>query len=151
MNFFRLFCFTVTLCLMGVSGVSAQDAPTDSLGELAARSDFYVGAAVSIPLLRNDAVYAETLARQFNMVTPENVMKMETLQPERGRFDFSQGDTLVNFAEAHGMRVRGHTLVWHNQLPRWLTSGTFSRDEAIQLLHDHIYTVLGHYKGRIAV
>ncbi len=48
------------------------------------------------------------------------------------------------------MAVHGHTLVWHNQLPSWFVNGSFSRDEAIQLLHDHISTVVGHYKGRIA-
>ena len=128
----------------------AQDQPADyTLRDLADRDNIHIGAAVAIPALRNDTVYADTLAREFNLVTPENVMKMDTIHPAQDRFDFSQGDTLVDFAEAHGMQVRGHTLVWHQQLPGWLTNGTFTRDEAIQLLHDHIATVVGHYKGRV--
>ncbi len=146
---FKLLLMTAVLAmLVGVSVTAAQDGG-DSLRNLAGRLNFHVGAAVSIPALQNDTLYADTLAREFNMVTPENVMKMDTLQPRQGEFDFSQGDALVDFAEAHDMQVRGHTLVWHNQLPGWLISGTFTRDQAIQLLHGHISTVVGHYKGRV--
>lgn len=146
----------VVLLLLSASVISAQDS-TEAPGVQSATSmrdlapeGFHIGAAVSIPSLRTDSTYADTLAREFNMVTPENVMKMQTIQPQRGTFSFTQGDQLVDFAEAHGMLVHGHTLVWHNQLPNWFVNGSFSRDEAIQLLHDHIETVVGHYKGRIA-
>ncbi len=145
----KLALIVVALVLLSASVISAQDTPSYSLRGLAPEG-FHIGAAVSIPSLKNDETYAATLAREFNMVTPENVMKMETIQPQRGTFSFTQGDALVNFAEANGMAVHGHTLVWHNQLPSWFVNGTFSRDEAIQLLRDHIYTVVGHYKGRIA-
>ena len=56
-----------------------------------------------------------------------------------------RSDRIVEFAEAHGQRVRGHTLVWHRQNPAWLTGGTFTRDELIAVLHDHIATLVGRY------
>ncbi len=146
MLFNRLPLLVAAMLIVGTKTSAVQPAP---LRDLADKQNFHIGAAVAIPALKNDPTYADTLAREFNIVTPENVMKMETLQPQRGHFDFSQGDMLVDFAEAHHMLVHGHTLVWHNQLPGWLTSGTFTRDEAIQLLHDHIFTVLEHYQGRV--
>jgi endo-1,4-beta-xylanase len=47
------------------------------------------------------------------------------------------------------MKIRGHTLVWHNQLPSWLTGGNFTRDELISILRDHILTFVGRYRGRV--
>jgi endo-1,4-beta-xylanase len=90
------------------------------------------------------------LASEFDVLTPENDMKHERLQPAQGVYDFSGADALVAFAEAHAMRVRGHTLVWHRQLAPWLTAGNWTADEAKALLQDHIETVVGHYKSRVA-
>ena len=84
------------------------------------------------------------------MLTPENAMKFGLVHPEPDRYDFADADYIVGFAEAHGMQVRGHNLVWHFQLPTWLTEGTWTRDELIDILHQHITTVVGHYRGRVA-
>lgn len=108
-----------------------------------------VGTAVDMAALAEDATYRKTVAREFNSVTAENVMKWETVQPERGVYDFAAGDELVDFARANGQQVRGHTLVWHNQLPKWLTEGDFSREELRSILREHITTVVRHYRGRI--
>ena len=80
--------------------------------------------------LADDATYRAAVGAQFDTVTPENVMKWEVVEPEQGHFDFTQADTLVAFARAHGQKVRGHTLVWHNQLPAWLTSRRLDRGRA---------------------
>ena len=109
-----------------------------------------IGAAVDADALAREATYREVLGREFNLVTPENAMKFGPLHPEPDRYDFEQADAIVDFAEAHGMQVRGHTLVWHNQLPRWLTTGQFSRDELVAILREHIQTVVGRYRGRVA-
>ncbi len=109
-----------------------------------------LGTAVAVEPLENDSLYKQTLERKFKVVTPENAMKFENLQPSRGQYDFRNSDTLVDFAEARGMQVRGHTLVWHAQLPDWLTQGSFTRDELIGILREHITTVVGHYRGRVA-
>jgi len=105
---------------------------------------------VNVDALESDAAYARLLAREFDLVTPENALKFSVVQPERRRFDFTRADALVAFAEAHHMQVNGHVLVWDQQLPEWLTQGHFSRDELKAILHDHIHTLVARYRGRIA-
>lgn len=109
-----------------------------------------VGAAAKASALATDPDYGPVLSREFGMLTPENEMKWAQVHPERDRYDFSGADDLVAFAEQHDMAVRGHTLAWHSQNPGWLTGGSWTRDELISLLEDHIATVVGRYRGRIA-
>jgi endo-1,4-beta-xylanase len=120
---------------------------------LADRADVRIGTAVDVTALTDDAAYRRTTAREFDSVTAENVMKWESVEPQRGTYDWSKADDLVSFARAHGQAVRGHTLVWHNQLPGWLTSGVADGSiDATQLraiLHDHITTEVKHFKGKI--
>ena len=120
-----------------------------SLRELAERRGLLVGAAVDARCLREDAAYRALLAREFSAVTPENEMKFGPLRPTRDRYLFDDADAIVDFAEAHQMAVRGHTLVWHQQLPTWLTETVSSPAEARTILADHIQTVVGRYRGRI--
>jgi endo-1,4-beta-xylanase len=108
-----------------------------------------VGTAVDMSALANDPTYKAAIAREFNTVTPENVMKWETVEPQQGVTDFSQGDALVRFARANRQAVRGHTLVWHSQLPTWLTSGTFTNAQLEAILRRHIFEEAGHFRGRI--
>ncbi|HET9313992.1 MAG TPA: endo-1,4-beta-xylanase [Vicinamibacteria bacterium] len=140
----RLF---VAACL-SVPGLAAVSfgAP---LRDSASARGLYIGAAAAMGPLRNEPVYAETLRREFNMVVAENAFKMDALRPSATTFNFTDADALVAFAEANGMAVRGHTLVWHSQLPGWLTSGNFTRDQVIAIMRDHIMTVMGRYRGRI--
>jgi endo-1,4-beta-xylanase len=128
-------------------------APTaaQSLRAYAFQHGIFIGAAVSAPALNQDKPYAETLAREFSLVTPENAMKFDAVHPAQTNYDFTIADKLVKFAQQNGMAVRGHTLVWHNQLPAWVTDGKFSRDELTAILKDHIMTVVGHYRGQVAV
>ncbi len=122
----------------------------DTLRSLAQSAGIRFGAAVDVEVLNTDAAYARLLAREFNLVTPENAMKFSIVQPERGRFDFTQADALIEFAKAHAMQVNGHVLVWHQQLPDWLTQGNFSRDELKAILREHIQTLVTRYRGRVA-
>jgi GH35 family endo-1,4-beta-xylanase len=110
--------------------VTTPSAGGEQLRDLAAQRGFYVGAAVSVDALRNEPAYAELLARTYNQVTPENVMKFGPIHPARDRFNWNDADALVAFAEAHGMRVHGHTLVWHQQLASWVTQGNLTADAA---------------------
>ncbi|MHB8627695.1 MAG: endo-1,4-beta-xylanase [Aggregatilineales bacterium] len=148
-RFYTALLVILLLLSLAASGTQAQAGKSDTLRSLAQARGFYIGAAAAIPPLRANAQYGATLSREFNLVVPENVMKMGPLRPTRDTFDFSDADTLVAFAEANGMKVRGHNLVWHQQLPAWLTQGQFSRAELLDILHQHIATVVGHYKGRI--
>ncbi len=122
-----------------------------ALRDLADARGVSLGTAVDVDALRNGGRYAETLAREFSSVTPENAMKFEVVHPEPLRYDFTAADALVDFAEAHHMQVHGHVLVWHEQLPSWLTGGDLSREALAAILRSHIQHVVGRYRGRIAV
>lgn len=126
------------------------DPAVPTLRSLAQAKGRYVGAAVDPRPLLGEPLYAETLAREFNMVTPENALKFGRTQPSRDRYTFRDADAIVAFARANGMAVRGHTLVWHVVLPRWLTGGAFTREELLAILRAHIATVAGRYRGQIA-
>ena len=95
------------------------------------------------------------IAKQFNAVVCENEMKFDATEPNRGEFSYGSGDQLVNLANRHNMYVRGHALAWHSQVPGWLTSdGTknsynLSRAELLSILKNHIFNVVGHWKGKI--
>jgi endo-1,4-beta-xylanase len=132
------------------SAVRAVYPPVDSpLRTLAARHNLRVGTAVDTDALAKDATYEQLVGEQFNTVTPENVMKWQLVEPTRGTYDWAAADGLVSYARAHGQLVRGHTLVWHNQLPGWLTSGTFTPDELRALLRKHVVDEASHFRGRI--
>ena len=122
---------------------------TECLRQLAARSAFDIGAAVGARWLQEEA-YRRTLAREFSMLTTENALKFGPVHPERDRYDFGPSDAIVQFAEAHDMKVRGHTLVWHEQLPGWIEAGSLGDEELAEALREHIGTVVGRYRGRIA-
>ncbi len=134
---------TAALCLGFGAGGRER-----SLREAAEVSGMLIGTAVR-PDQLSEAAYASTLAREFNMLEPEDVLKWEVVHPEPQSFDFSQGDQLVDFAIRHRMKVRGHTLVWHQQNPKWLTEGKYTSGELAQILEKHIKTVVGHYRGKV--
>lgn len=110
---------------------------------------FDIGAAVA-PNYKN---YDELLTKHFNSITAENEMKFEALQPEEGKFNFEYTDQLVNYAQENNMKVRGHTLVWHNQNSDWLfvnKDGTpVDRESLLERMKTHIHTVMERYRGKI--
>src|SRR4029453_12392268 len=115
---------------------------------------FLVGAALNpAQFTERDRRGAAIVKAQFNTVTPENVLKWERVHPRRGEFDFTPADQYVAFAERNGMFVVGHTLVWHQQTPRWVfedvAGAPVSRDTLLARLRDHIQTVVGRYRGRV--
>jgi endo-1,4-beta-xylanase len=107
-----------------------------------------VGAAVR-PSLFSEAAYSETLAREFNMVEPEDAMKWWKVRLSQGTYDFGDGDEIVRFAQAHGMKIRGHCLVWDHHNPEWLAQGHFNPAQLSHLLQEHIATVMKHYAGQV--
>ncbi|MCZ7553104.1 MAG: endo-1,4-beta-xylanase [Anaerolineales bacterium] len=119
-----------------------------SLRELASRQGRFIGVAAAPELLK-DSNYSQLLAREFNLVTPENAMKWEVIHPQPEQYDFSPGDQLIDFARQHNMSVRGHVLVWDLQMPEWVTQAEHTRSEWMNILCVHIKTVLQHYQGVI--
>ena len=119
-----------------------------TLGRGRRRSGRYFGAAID-PGALDERPYRELAAAQLTSVTPENAMKWGSVEPQRGQYDWREADALVAFAKAHGQKVRGHTLVWHSQLPLWLINGGFSPDELKDLMVAHIAAEAGRYRGAI--
>jgi endo-1,4-beta-xylanase len=144
----------LALMLAACGGDEAPQPPADGVAvpmpiRLAAeRAGLRWGAALAAAPLASDPAYRSLVGEAFNIVTPENAMKFEVLQPEPGVFNFSEADAIADFARAHGQKLRGHVLVWHTQLPDWVTQGHFSRDELIAVMRTHIYTVLGYYRSQ---
>src|SRR5215475_5127288 len=137
----------LTLLLLALSLAIVAEAQT--LRDAAAARGLRVGAAVNMNPFRNEPIYSQTLGREFNMLVAENAMKFDALHPAQNTFNFTDADALVAFAEANNMAVRGHTLVWHSQIPGWLTGGNFTRDQVIAIMRDHIMTVMGRYRGMV--
>jgi endo-1,4-beta-xylanase len=123
------------------------------LGDVGLSRGVFIGSAVDMSALANEPQYRSVLDREFRSVTAENVMKWETVEPQQGVDDFSQGDALVAHARAHHQSVYGHNLVWHNQLPAWLTTGvadgTISNAQLKDILRRHILAVAGHFRGKV--
>ena len=114
----------------------------------AASRGLLTGAAVDTQLLRSDNTYRRVLGEQYSMLVAENCMKFGPTQPKPGEYYFNDADGLVAFAEANGMKMRGHNFVWHEALPQWF-AGTVTKENAKKIFVDHIMTVGGRYKGRI--
>jgi endo-1,4-beta-xylanase len=128
-----------------VAAVPASAAST--LNQLAQAKGKYFGSATDNPEL-SDSVYTAILGGgEFGQTTPGNSMKWDATEPQQGQFSYAGGDAVVSFAKAHDQIVRGHTLVWHNQLPGWLTGGNWSAAQLTSVLQNHIANVAGHYKG----
>lgn len=125
-------------------------APTlpPTLRQLADQREWLVGTAIDPAYLTNPQ-YTGLLEAEFNSVVAENVMKWGRLSTQRGIYDFSKADALMEYAARHQMAVRGHALVWDLQLPDWLTQSNFSPDEYRAILKEHITTVVSRYVGRI--
>jgi len=151
---------SLSLLSIGLSCKSAQpaaSAPSVSATPPAASADaglkslapFPIGAAVSVSLLKNNPTYQQLVVREFNSITPENAMKFRVLHPAENTWDWSEADYLMQFAQQHGMRMHGHTLIWYKSLPQWVKDYQGSREDWENLFKTHIQTVVKHFKGKV--
>jgi len=120
-----------------------------SLRTLAKKRNILIGTAANWRALRTDYAYREVLAQEFDLLTPETEMKFGPLCPRPHAYDFGPAEELLDFAHANGMMVRGHTLLWHQMNPEWLIEGNFTRNQAIELLHKHIRTVMAYFQEEV--
>jgi endo-1,4-beta-xylanase len=128
-------------------GVAPPAGAASTLGSAAAARGRVFGAAIANSHL-GEAAYANTWDTEFTGVTPENEMKWDTTEPSRGTFRFTAADAIVSHAQGRGMKVRGHTLVWHSQLAPWV-SGITSGADLLTAMRNHIAGVAGHFRGKI--
>lgn len=118
------------------------------------KDDFLIGTAMNTPqILGTDAKAQPFILKQFNSVTAENAMKWERIHPKPGIYNFAMADSMVTFALKNNLFIAGHVLVWHSQTPDWVfrdSSGNLlSRESLLERMRDHIFTVVGHFKGKV--
>ena len=153
-NSFLILFGTITI-YCAASSCANNHSSTDSVPSLAkAYSDYFsIGVSVALNTLE-DSMDRSMIVKHFNSITSENYMKWEFIHPEPNVYDFEKADQFMEFGEANNLSIVGHVLVWHSQTPAWVfhdeSGNAVSREILLERMKDHINTVVGRYKGRIA-
>ena len=118
------------------------------------KNDFLLGIALDENISSGrDSVSQNIILKQFNSITPENVMKAERINPKPGVYNFKPADDFVAFGNKNKMFIIGHTLIWHNQTPDWFfldKNGKPNTKEAqMEQMRKHIETIAGRYAGKV--
>ena len=147
----RIFAIGTALAAASVAVVAAVSTAmpahaATTLRSLAEAKGRYFGTALTTGDVNNGSE-SSVAATQFDMVTPGNEMKWDTTEPSNGSYNFGPGDQIVSFAQAHSMRVRGHNLVWHSQLPSWVSNLPLNQVQGA--MEAHITTEATHYRGKL--
>jgi endo-1,4-beta-xylanase len=145
--------FKITLATFLMTGLAANAQTPAALKDVF-KGYFHVGAALNqAQFEERDARGVAIVRAQFDTISPENVLKWESVHPRPDGYAFDAADRYVAFGEKHHMFIVGHTLVWHSQVPQWVfqddKGAPLDRDGLLKRMHDHIQTVVGRYKGRI--
>jgi endo-1,4-beta-xylanase len=148
-----LLLFILLWLTLGLLRGSGADASGPTLKE-AFKNDFLIGAAINQnQFFERDPRGVAIISAQFDSVTPENILKWESVHPQPGEFKFDGADQYVAFGEKYRMFIIGHTLIWHNQTPRWVFQDSegkpVDRQTLLGRMREHIHTVVSRYKGRI--
>ncbi len=142
------------LCGLALSAtVLGAETSEPALKDLAPRG-LLVGAALNQGQSDGkDSIAAGIVTRQFDTISPENILKWQLVHPEPDRYVFGPADRYVAFGQEHGMAVIGHNLIWHQQTPAWIFQGKggarADRDTVLSRMKEHILAVVGRYRGRI--
>jgi endo-1,4-beta-xylanase len=135
--------FTATL----VSG-SPLSSQLASINELFKAKEKHYFGSITDPVDIANSQDANTVIADFGAVTPENSMKWDATEPSRGNFNFDAADQFVEFATSNNLVIRGHNLLWHSQLPSWV-SAISDPDDLTEVIQNHVSTVAGRYAGKI--
>ncbi|KAJ0299826.1 uncharacterized protein N0V96_010902 [Colletotrichum fioriniae] len=124
-----------------------RQSPTSIDKLFKAKGKLYIGVSGDNGIMQQGKT-AAVIQQNFGQVTPEYSMKWDATEPTRGNFDFTNSDFLVNFAQKNGKSIRGHTLLWHQALPAWVSA---IKDKATmtKVIETHVKTIVGKYKGKI--
>lgn len=137
-------------CVQRSDNITDSDSTTGtaSINDLfVAKGKKYYG-TITDPGLLSSTQNAEVIKSYFGQLTPENSMKWDATEGTRGQFTFDNADTVVSFAEENGLLMRGHTLLWHSQLPSWVSAIT-DADELTSVIETHVTNIVEHFKGKI--
>ena len=125
---------------------------TEGLKDYFTQAEYFdMGVAIP-PSFVDNQTKVNLIKRHFNSITADNDMKWSNIESTEGNFTFTNADKIVAFAQANGMKVRGHCLCWHNQIPDWIFkdgNATASKEIVLQRLRTHINTVMTHFKGKV--
>jgi endo-1,4-beta-xylanase len=135
---------------------SAKPAPTSSNGAngvtcsldaaFKAHGKKYIGVATDKGLLAGKS--AQIIIDNFGQVTPENSMKWDATEAVQGKLTLDTANALVDWATKNKKLIRGHTTVWHSQLPTWVSSIT-DKTKLTEVMVSHIQKMMGAYKGKV--
>src|SRR5579864_8345690 len=147
-----------TLCFItlpvGVAAPKSVPIPAEvnTLRQAGEARHIIIGTAAAARLLE-EPDYATILGSEFGQLQAENEMKFALIHPrsdtDPNPYDFKGADALVVFAQSHNMVIRGHTLVWHRQVPKWVSEGKYAAPQLAEILHSHIRNVMTHYVSKV--
>ena len=143
--------FALCTAIIGLGFMNAN-AADETIRELAKERGRFIGTILNSEWF-NDAIepeFEEIHKTQFNVVVAENEMKFDATEPKEDEFNFEKGDKMVKYAQANGLRVRGHALAWHSQVANWVNNYKGQKQKLLAVLKNHITKVVGHWKGQIA-
>jgi len=151
----KSYYFVISFMVIALfANCKAEESKSEKALQEALKGKFLIGVAMNADQITGkDTAGVRLIKQHFNSITPENCMKSEVLQPEEGKFDFALADQYVDFGKKNNMFIVGHTLIWHSQAPKWFfvdkDGKDVSREVLIERMKNHIYTVVGRYKGRV--
>ena len=142
--------FALCATLLG-TGLTSAFAADETLRSLADKNNIYIGAILNSQWFGGGLPgnYEQIHKTQFNIVVAENEMKFDATEPSENRFNYNNGDKMVKYAKQNGMRVRGHALAWHSQVPNWVNNYKNDKKKLLSVLKNHINNVVGHWKGQV--
>jgi len=115
--------------------------------------DFFpIGTAVNPDVDFVSDTRKKFLVSQYNSLTPENQMKPRQIHPEEKVFNWSPADKIVQFARENNMKIRGHALVWFQNVPGWMIrqkGKMASKDYLFDKMKEHITAVMSRYKENV--
>lgn len=137
-----------------LASCSSSDTTQESTLKDHFKNDFLIGTAINMDIVNGLDPKADSIVSlHYNTVVAENCMKCEKIHPEENRYDWTDPDLFVKYGEDRNMAIIGHTLIWHSQLAPWFpvdsADNKVTPEVLKQRMKDHIYTVVGRYKGRI--
>ncbi|KAF2757207.1 putative endo-1,4-beta-xylanase [Pseudovirgaria hyperparasitica] len=140
--------FILKLSLFALAAVTTLAADGLNIRAKAA-GKLYFGSATDNGEL-NDVPYTKTLSNtsDFGQITPGNSMKWDATEKSRNVFSYANGDSIVSLAAGNGQLLRCHTLVWHSQLPSWISSGDFDNATLVSIMRNHVTNLVTHWKGK---